>query len=392
MTIKDDRIDLVLADPGVSAGPDQRLLWELATQLSPTRYRVHLWLPGDGGMDAFAEAAAEREIDVVRLRRPRGLVGERLALWLQLRRARPALLHLHEPFGPAVRMADALAGIARDARLVVTQRRAPDWAPTPLRAAERRLARRAEIVMVPGEAARDQVVRELAVPRAHVRVMHDGVDLPDFEREAAAGRVVRDRVSAGPLRPLVLCPEPAGDGPGPDQFLDAVALLRQRGVPFVAAFCGERDDDDLRRRAEARGIGDRVHVLGALRDPGPMLAAADVVVLPSASSPALDVLLESLVRARPVVAAASPVAAEWIEDGLTGRIVSPGDSDALAAAIESLVRHGDAARRLGAAAARRVRETHSWSSVVETVEAAYDEVLGLATFAPDAERVTHAKR
>jgi glycosyltransferase involved in cell wall biosynthesis len=93
-----------------------------------------------------------------------------------------------------------------------------------------------------------------------------------------------------------------------------------------------------------------------------------------------------------VIAASGPDAADCIEDGLTGRLVEEGDAGALAEAVESLTRHGDAARRLGAAAARRVHEVHAWQGVVEAVEAVYDDVLGLATFAPAEDSISRAGR
>jgi hypothetical protein len=98
--IKDDRVDLVLADCGGSAGPDQRLLWELATRLPPARYRLAVWLFASPGMDALAGALAERDVAVRRFGDPAVFLGAgAVGLWLELRRARPTLLHLNGPFG-----------------------------------------------------------------------------------------------------------------------------------------------------------------------------------------------------------------------------------------------------------------------------------------------------
>jgi hypothetical protein len=73
---------------------------------------------------------------------------------------------------------------------------------------------------------------------------------------------------------------------------------------------------------------------------------------------------------------------EVIEDGVTGRLVPPGDPAALADALEALHRKPDRARQMGLAGADRVRAEFTWGRVVESFESVYDEVMGLASFAP----------
>ena len=71
------------------------------------------------------------------------------------------------------------------------------------------------------------------------------------------------------------------------------------------------------------------------------------------------------------------------QDGVNGRLVPPEDAPALAAALEEIATKSEAALRLGRAAQRLVREQYTWERVVEQFELVYDEVLGLATFAPE---------
>jgi glycosyltransferase involved in cell wall biosynthesis len=73
---------------------------------------------------------------------------------------------------------------------------------------------------------------------------------------------------------------------------------------------------------------------------------------------------------------------EAIEDGVHGRLVPPGDVDALAAALAAFHHKTDEVRRMGLHAAERALERYTWGRVVEDFEAVYDEVLGLASFSP----------
>jgi glycosyltransferase involved in cell wall biosynthesis len=84
-----------------------------------------------------------------------------------------------------------------------------------------------------------------------------------------------------------------------------------------------------------------------------------------------------------VVASAVGGIPEVVEDGVHGRLVPADDPAALAAVLEWFHRKPDAAQRLGRHGAQRVQEAYTWERVVESFEAVYDEVLGLASFAPD---------
>jgi len=80
-----------------------------------------------------------------------------------------------------------------------------------------------------------------------------------------------------------------------------------------------------------------------------------------------------------------------IENGVSGRLVPPGDARALADALASFQERADLAARLGREAARRSRDVYVWPRVVEAYEGVYDEVLGLASFAPEATAVARGR-
>jgi glycosyltransferase involved in cell wall biosynthesis len=175
--------------------------------------------------------------------------------------------------------------------------------------------------------------------------------------------------------------------------LEAVADLHRRGVPFVLALAGEGSAREaLERRAAELGVAAQVRFVGVPGDLGPLLGAADLVIQPSAASHVPGPLLQALARARPVVAVETGGVTELIEDGLNGRLVPPGDAGALADAIEGAYRRSDAARRMASHGALRVRDEFSWPRVVETYEEVYDEVLGLASFEPEHDRVVREGR
>ena len=78
----------------------------------------------------------------------------------------------------------------------------------------------------------------------------------------------------------------------------------------------------------------------------------DVLVLPSYDEPFGTVLAEAMAVGTPVVATRVGGLAEVVEDGVSGRLVAPGDPAGLAAAVLEVLRDRD---RMGAAARERAR-------------------------------------
>jgi glycosyltransferase involved in cell wall biosynthesis len=231
----------------------------------------------------------------------------------------------------------------------------------------------------------DSLVRDYGVTRQRVRVVPNGADLPDEEAERPAARKLRDQLGAGPFRPLWVCPARLESQKGHAVLIDALARVRAKGIEFVAVLAGEGSlREALTRQVEEAGLADRVHFAGQVDPLGPLLAAADACVLPSLWEGLPLVVLEALARARPVVASRVGGIPEAVEDGVTGRLVPPGDAAALAAVLEDFHRRADAAMRLGLAGLERVIESFTWPKVVESFETVYDEVLGLASFSPGA--------
>lgn len=383
MRTSESRVSVVLAESGTTVGGTERVVWELATRLPRERYDVRVWLAPAPGVDELARALEQREVPVDRV----GEVDSRwdwrgmLGTWHHLRRIGPRLLHVHHVWPAADRYLATLADFAGVPHLVVTEHIVgASHSAGQLALKRRELARASAVTAVCGAVA-DTLVRDYAVPRERVRVVPNGADPPDEEAERPEAQVLRVRLGAGPRRPLWVCAARLEEQKGQDVLLDALAEVRRRGLEFVAAFAGAGSRREaLEERARALDLAERVRFLGQVEEMGPLLTAADAVVLPSRWEGLPLTLLEALARGRPTVASAVGGVPEVIEDGVHGRLVPAGDPRALADALEMFQRRPDVATRLGGEGARRVRDHYSWERVIEAFESVYDDVLGLASF------------
>jgi glycosyltransferase involved in cell wall biosynthesis len=386
MRTETDRVKLLLVESGTTVGGTERVVWELATRLPRVRWDVGVWLSPAPGVDEFAGALEGRGVPVTRVREvdSRWDLRGMWATWRRLGSARPDLLHVHHVWPAADRYLSALAGAAGVPHLVVTEHiegRAHSAAQVRLK---RRELARAEAVTAVSAAVADSLVRDYGVGRSRVRVVPNGADLPDETAEQLAARRLREQLGAGAARPLWVCAGRIEEQKGQDVLLEALARVRQAGLEFVAALAGDgARRGELEAQSRALGLGGHVRFLGQVEEVGPLLSAADVVVLPSRWEGLPLVLLEALARGRPVVASAVGGVPEVVTDGEHGRLVPAGDAGALAAALEALVRDPEEAACMGRRGAVRVRESYTWARVVEAFESVYDEALGLASFAPE---------
>jgi len=87
-----------------------------------------------------------------------------------------------------------------------------------------------------------------------------------------------------------------------------------------------------------------------------LMGALDVLVLPSHEEPFGTVLAEAMNAGTPVVATRVGGLPEVVEDGVTGRLVAPGDPDALAEATLDVLARRD---EMGAAGRERARRWHA---------------------------------
>ncbi len=149
---------------------------------------------------------------------------------------------------------------------------------------------------------------------------------------------------------------------GHSLLLEAVAELGRDGVEVdLEVVGGGSERERLIARAEELGIGEQVTFAGTAGQDRihEHYAAADLFCLPSLGEGVPVVLMEAMAMGVAVVATRVGGVPELVEDGTSGRLVSPGSSKELAAAIADLA--GDPALRERMAALGRERVLADYS-------------------------------
>jgi glycosyltransferase involved in cell wall biosynthesis len=234
-----------------------------------------------------------------------------------------------------------------------------------------RLAHR---VITSGDAAA-RVVAGAGVPRGRIVAIAPGVDTGRFHPGVSGDSVRRElALNAAPVVGLVAN---IRGSKGHNVFLEAAqaVLTAQPSTRFLIVGDGI-GFDDVRRRVEMLGLGAAVRMTGFRRDIPEVMAALDVLVLPSVRSEAASqVIPQALAVGTPVVATDVGGSGELIQDGHTGRLVPANDAPALARAILGFLTDPPAARAMAARGQSIVREHHSLDASMRRTTAVYEELL-----------------
>ena len=217
------------------------------------------------------------------------------------------------------------------------------------------------------EACRATLLSEERVPPASVLVLENGVDLERFLNVST----YRGPDTIGPRRVgIVANLRPVK---GLDVFVRAAAHLAAAHPDLRFEVAGEGEQRSILEKKQARAAGLRGRVLlhGSVQDIPAFLAGLDVAVLSSRSEGMSNAVLEYMAAGRAIVATAVGATPRLLQDGIHGLLVPPGDPQALAAAVDRLLRDPALARRLATAARHRAREQFGRDAMVRRFEAFY---------------------
>jgi glycosyltransferase involved in cell wall biosynthesis len=264
------------------------------------------------GFGPVREALIERagpEIRVIPI--PRNAAGGVepalvLRIAMALSRIRPDVMHIHNwstsLYGAA---AARVAGVPRTI-FGLGGRETPEPANDRRRRAMRTLAPHFDRFTTVCEFLAKEVERDFAVSPERVRVLRTGVDVARIEAAPPRGEVRRGlgipdgAVVIGAIsvfRPVKRIPD----------LIDAVGVLAQDRADVHLLLVGNpvgMTVEELRLRAEARGLGGRVHLPGRIEDPAKLLPAFDVFVNCSAFEGSSNAIIEAMAAGIPVVGTA----------------------------------------------------------------------------------------
>ena len=355
-------------------GGTERAILRLMAAMDRSRWSLTLVHHPDAPV-ALVDGASAIGAITHEVRRVRGKLdlGALSAFAAQVRSIAPSVFHAHLHWPLACKYGIAAAASVRVPAIVATAQLHVDIDRAGFVDFQHRMVSQlvSRYIAVSREVA-GHLVRRFHVPDAKIVVIPNAFD----EAEIAAGVA-----------------HPATDWPvaaGRKAVLVLARLEREKGVDVAIDAIAHVPDVDLviagagscRAALEAKvtqlGLGDRVHFLGQRSDPASLLACADSFVLPSYVEGLPLSVLEAMAAGVPVIATDIGGTREAIENERTGLLVTPGDSSALASAIQrTFAAPNQTAERTSAAREIVFREFTS-RTVAGRTQTLYDSLLSPA--------------
>jgi glycosyltransferase involved in cell wall biosynthesis len=216
------------------------------------------------------------------------------------------------------------------------------------------------------------MIKSHGIPREKVVKIYNGIETDHYkphDQEEGRRRIRREysvnesEILIGSLGRLVW-------QKGFEYFLQSIPALIQ-DIPKVRfMLVGEGQlGQELERLAISLGIRDRLVFTGYRSDIKDMMAAMDVVVIPSVLEGFPMITLEAMAMEKPIVATAIDGIMEQITDGKEGLLIAPKNPQALAQAVKRLVNDPGYTRSLGInARAKVVRDFSVHTMIAETIK------------------------
>ena len=232
----------------------------------------------------------------------------------------------------------------------------------------------ADAIVANAYAVRDDVLRRERVHPALIRVIHNGVEIPDPMPPAERARI-RSSWGVGDGELLVGAVANLKAGKGHDLLIEVAAATREALPDARFRIIGT---GPLRHALESlivrRGLSDRFLLLEGDPAGRRLLGAFDIVAHPSEAEGLSNAVLEAAAAGRAIIATDVGGTGEIIEQGKSGVLIQVGDVDALAAALVQLADHPDLRARLGGAARDHAGRVFGMERFVRETAAMYEEL------------------
>jgi glycosyltransferase involved in cell wall biosynthesis len=241
---------------------------------------------------------------------------------------------------------------------------------------------------------RVDLARRLTFPHVERFLLLHAAGKPAFARRFG---VPAARIDSALLGPHGLCKEWMQETPAEDErtvlffgrlspykglpvFYRAAEIVSRRlgGVRFIVA--GRPRPDYTPPPPPVLANGASVEVLDRYlhnRETAELFSRATVVACPYVDATQSGVVLTAFAFGKAVVATRIGGLPEYIEDGLTGLLVEPGDAGELADALVRLLEDAELRRRMRAAIEQRVHAQLSWAATAEDLVRCYRRAIGV---------------
>jgi len=291
-----------------------------------------------------------------------------------LRREKPNIVHTHEFYAGTLGRTAAI--LARVPGIYWSLHNPDKWKGWAEKAVDWSLTQFTDTVVVNSAAVGDFAAGHGWIPDAKVQIVYNGIDLEPF-RNLPNRSAARATLELAADVPVIGTVGRLTRQKGHLYLIEAAARLLPRWPKLRIVIVGgpghpsESCQEQVIAAVEKAGLQECVLFTGMRNDVPDILPALDVFVFPSEFEGFGLAAVEAMAAGLPVVASGVDGLKEVVANQVTGLLVPPKDSAALAQAIAQILKSPQTGAQMGAAGRRRARECFSAEGMTEHLESLY---------------------
>lgn len=236
--------------------------------------------------------------------------------------------------------------------------------------------RQVDLFIAASGAIRDILVQD-GIPADEIAVVHDGIDVAKVSNLPAVDIHAEHWLPHGV--PVIVNVGALVGHKGQRHLVDAMpAVVRHVPDAHLVIFGEGELRQPLERQVKHLSLEKKVLLPGFREDVLSVVKSGDLFVMSSVTEGLGSAVLDAMAMGMAVVGTTAGGIPEVVIDGETGLLVPPGDHDALARAIVTLLKDPDRRRRMGEAGRRRVAAAFDVDHMVEGTLRAYARVAAPA--------------
>jgi glycosyltransferase involved in cell wall biosynthesis len=230
------------------------------------------------------------------------------------------------------------------------------------------------------DAVKNEVVKRGWFPPGKINTIYNGVDLERFDGTSCV-KTLRTAMGIKHDRSVVGMIANIRRIKGVQFFIEAASIIAKRGAPVEFLVIGDDMNEAGYTEAEMKALARNLNVhenlrfLGRRTDVAELISLFDIAVVSSLSEGFSNAILEYMAASKPVVATDVGGNSEAVVHCETGLLVPPGNANALADAIWTLLEKKEMALAFGKAGRRRVEQKFTLRKMIDHYEELFDRVI-----------------
>ncbi|MBL1215548.1 MAG: glycosyltransferase family 4 protein [Ignavibacteriae bacterium] len=240
---------------------------------------------------------------------------------------------------------------------------------------------RVNLVLAISQVIKNNVIDTCPIDKSKVKIHYNGIKIDKYKSALIKRNEVREAMNASPNHCVISLMGRLSPGKGHEDFLNAAEIILEELSDVVfwvvgsASYGEEQYEQQIKKIAGELKNSEKIIFTGFRKDIPELIAASDIIAVPSHAEAFGNAAIEAMAAARPVVSSNTDGLIDIVVEGETGFRVPAKNPGELSKAIIELISDPELRIKFGAAGQKRVEEMFNESKQTKKLEKTFMELI-----------------